>query len=130
MNAVEYVVLPGAVNKETRRRVLEEIERCDCPHFLVLFRDSKLQFRALYAFYPDTEEVSQSVVNQFVLLLKLRVKLQMFIDILLKGGRDWPCLLCLLNAKLNFVSKDWTRKMCTHQLNLKFSSILSRSVLE
>ena len=61
MNAVEYVVLPGAVNKETRRRVLEEIERCDCPHFLVLFRDSKLQFRALYAFYPDTEEVSQSV---------------------------------------------------------------------
>ena len=61
MNAVEYVVLPGAVNKETRRRVLEEIERCDCPHFLVLFRDSKLQFRALYAFYPDTEEVSPSV---------------------------------------------------------------------
>ena len=57
MNAVEYVVLPGAVNKETRRRVMEEIEKCDCPHFLILFRDSKLQFRALYAFYPDTEEV-------------------------------------------------------------------------
>ena len=57
MNAVEYVVLPGEVNKETRRRVLEEIEKCDCPHFLILFRDSKLQFRALYAFYPDTEEV-------------------------------------------------------------------------
>ena len=57
MNAVEYVVLPGEVNKDTRRRVLEEIEKCDCPHFLILFRDSKLQFRALYAFYPDTEEV-------------------------------------------------------------------------
>ena len=45
------------VNKETRRRVMEEIEKCDCPHFLILFRDSKLQFRALYAYYPDTEEV-------------------------------------------------------------------------
>merc|ERR1712013_735086 len=47
----------GAVNKETRMRVLEEIERCDCPHFLILFRDSKLQFRGLYAYYPDTDEV-------------------------------------------------------------------------
>merc|ERR1719150_1990436 len=41
----------------TRLRVMEEIEKCDCPHFLILFRDSKLQFRALYAYYPDTEEV-------------------------------------------------------------------------
>jgi len=57
MNAIEYVVYPGAVNKELRLRVLEEIERCECPHFLLLFRDSRLQFRALYAFYPDTEEV-------------------------------------------------------------------------
>jgi len=57
MNAVEYVVFPGVVNKETRMRVLEEIERCECPHFLILFRDSKLQFRGLYAYYPDTEEV-------------------------------------------------------------------------
>ena len=32
-------------------RVLEEIEMCDCPHFLILLRDSKLQY------YPDTEEV-------------------------------------------------------------------------
>ena len=63
MNAVEYVVLPGEVNKETRRRVLEEIEKCDCPHFLILFRDSKLQFRALYAFYPDTEEVRLYILD-------------------------------------------------------------------
>ena len=64
MNAVEYVVLPGAVNKETRRRVLEEIEKCDCPHFLILFRDTKLQFRALYAYYPDTEEVNTGLSVQ------------------------------------------------------------------
>ena len=29
----------------------------DCPHFLILFRDAKCQFRGLYAYYPDTEEV-------------------------------------------------------------------------
>ena len=33
------------------------IDRCDCPHFLLLFRDVKCQFRGLYAYYPDTEEV-------------------------------------------------------------------------
>jgi len=36
---------------------LDVIDRCDCPHFLLLFRDAKCQFRGLYAYYPDTEEV-------------------------------------------------------------------------
>ena len=57
MNAIEYVVFPGAVNKETRKTVLEEIDSLDCPHFLILFRDAKFQFRGLYAYYPDTDEV-------------------------------------------------------------------------
>jgi hypothetical protein len=57
LNAVEYVVFPGAVNRETRERVLDIIDRCDCPHFLLLFRDQKCQFRGLYAYYPDTDEV-------------------------------------------------------------------------
>ena len=57
MNALEHAVFPGAVNKDVRERVMDEIDACDCPHFLVLFRDSKCQFRGLYAYYPDTEEV-------------------------------------------------------------------------
>jgi len=57
LNAIEYVVFPGVVNAETRNRVLDVIDRCDCPHFLLLFRDMKCQFRGLYAYYPDTEEV-------------------------------------------------------------------------
>lgn len=57
MNAFEHAVFPGAVNKDTRMRVLEEIDACDCPHFLILFRDGKCQFRGLYAYYPDTDEV-------------------------------------------------------------------------
>jgi len=57
MNSLEHAVFPGAVNKQTRERVLDEIDACDCPHFLILFRDSKCQFRGLYAYYPDTDEV-------------------------------------------------------------------------
>ena len=57
LNAIEYVVFPGVVNADTRNRVLDVIDRCDCPHFLLLFRDAKCQFRGLYAYYPDTEEV-------------------------------------------------------------------------
>ena len=49
---------------------MEEIEKCDCPHFLILFRDSKLQFRALYAYYPDTEEVEFKSVSFTVKLIK------------------------------------------------------------
>ena len=54
LNAVEYVVFAGMVSQDTREGVLD---RCDCPHFLILFRDSKCQFRGLYAYYPDTDEV-------------------------------------------------------------------------
>jgi calmodulin-regulated spectrin-associated protein len=57
MNAIEHVVFPGVVNRDTRMRVMEEIDALDCPHFLLLFRDTKCQFRGLYAYYPDTEEV-------------------------------------------------------------------------
>uniref|UniRef100_A0A0K2TD84 Patronin n=1 Tax=Lepeophtheirus salmonis TaxID=72036 RepID=A0A0K2TD84_LEPSM len=57
LNAIEFVVFPGVVNAETRNRVLNVVDRCDCSHFLLLFRDQKCQFRGLYAFYPDTDEV-------------------------------------------------------------------------
>lgn len=57
MNAVEFAVFPGVVNRQKLMDVLDEIDRCECPHFLLLFRDGKCQFRGLYAYYPDTEEV-------------------------------------------------------------------------
>ncbi|XP_073995220.1 calmodulin-regulated spectrin-associated protein patronin isoform X5 [Rhodnius prolixus] len=57
LNAVEYCVFPGAVNKEAKQRVIEEMNRSEAKHFLVLFRDAGCQFRALYAYYPETEEV-------------------------------------------------------------------------
>lgn len=57
LNAVEYCVFPGVVNKEAKQRVLEEIARSESKHFLILFRDAGCQFRALYSYCPDREEV-------------------------------------------------------------------------
>ncbi|KAB7507571.1 Patronin [Armadillidium nasatum] len=57
LNAVEYCVFPGVVNQTAKQRVLEEVARSESKHFLILFRDSGCQFRALYSYNPDLEEV-------------------------------------------------------------------------
>ncbi|XP_057664944.1 patronin isoform X8 [Diorhabda carinulata] len=59
LNAVEYCVFPGAVNKEAKKRVLEEINRSESKHFLILFRDAGCQFRALYSYCPEREEINK-----------------------------------------------------------------------
>lgn len=56
VNAIN-TVLAGAVNNDTKRKVLEEINRSDSKHFLILFRDAGCQYRAIYSYNPDTEEV-------------------------------------------------------------------------
>uniref|UniRef100_A0A8D8ZUJ9 Patronin n=1 Tax=Cacopsylla melanoneura TaxID=428564 RepID=A0A8D8ZUJ9_9HEMI len=56
LNAVEYCVFPGAVNRDAKHRVLDEIHRSETRHFLILFRDARCQFRALYAYTPDSED--------------------------------------------------------------------------
>jgi calmodulin-regulated spectrin-associated protein len=56
LNALN-IVLAGAVNVETKSRVLEEMNNSDSKHFLILFRGAGLQFRAIYAYNPDREEV-------------------------------------------------------------------------
>ncbi|KAF5910270.1 hypothetical protein HPG69_007391 [Diceros bicornis minor] len=35
----------------------DELEKCDANHYIILFRDAGCQFRALYCYYPDTEEI-------------------------------------------------------------------------
>lgn len=57
LNAVEYCVFPGTVNREAKGKVLDEIARSESKHFLILFRDAGCQFRALYSYFPDREEV-------------------------------------------------------------------------
>lgn len=56
-NAVSYAVFPGTVNQTAKHRVLEEINRSESKHFLILFRDSGCQFRAVYSYNPEMEEI-------------------------------------------------------------------------
>ncbi|XP_054168829.1 patronin-like [Oppia nitens] len=56
LNAIN-VVLAGAVNAETKRKVSESINSSDSKHYLILFRNAGLQFRAVYTYNPDREEV-------------------------------------------------------------------------
>ncbi|XP_076361830.1 patronin-like isoform X2 [Tachypleus tridentatus] len=55
-NAVN-TVLAGAVNAETKKKVLEAISNSNSKHFLILFRDSGCQFRAIYSYNPEQEEI-------------------------------------------------------------------------
>ncbi|XP_037032835.1 patronin isoform X7 [Bradysia coprophila] len=57
LNAVEFCVFPGIVNREAKQKVLEKIEKSEAKHFLVLFRDAGCQFRALYSYWPENETV-------------------------------------------------------------------------
>lgn len=61
LNAVEYCVFPGVVNRDAKQKVLEKIARSDAKHFLVLFRDAGCQFRALYSYYPENSDIVQKL---------------------------------------------------------------------
>lgn len=57
LNAVEYCVFPGVVNRDAKQKVLDKINRSEAKHFLILFRDAGCQFRALYSYWPENETV-------------------------------------------------------------------------
>ncbi|XP_059920089.1 calmodulin-regulated spectrin-associated protein 1-B isoform X2 [Gadus macrocephalus] len=56
-NAISHCCLAGKVNEPQKNQILEELERSDSNHLLILFRDGGCQFRSLYTFVPDTEEM-------------------------------------------------------------------------
>ncbi|KAG9343669.1 hypothetical protein JZ751_013047, partial [Albula glossodonta] len=56
-NALSRCCLAGKVNEPQKNKILEEMEKCAANHFLILFRDSSCQFRAVYAMNPETEEM-------------------------------------------------------------------------
>ncbi|XP_036089663.1 calmodulin-regulated spectrin-associated protein 3 isoform X4 [Rousettus aegyptiacus] len=58
-NALSHCCLAGKVNEPQKNRILEEIEKSKANHFLILFRDSSCQFRALYTLSGETEELSR-----------------------------------------------------------------------
>ncbi|XP_048875665.1 calmodulin-regulated spectrin-associated protein 1-B-like isoform X2 [Brienomyrus brachyistius] len=56
-NAIAHCCLAGKVNEPQKNSILEELEKCESNHLMILFRDGGCQFRALYSFFPDTEEI-------------------------------------------------------------------------
>ncbi|XP_034871363.1 calmodulin-regulated spectrin-associated protein 1 isoform X3 [Mirounga leonina] len=56
-NAISHCCLAGKVNEPHKNSILEELEKCDANHYIILFRDAGCQFRALYCYYPDSEEI-------------------------------------------------------------------------
>ncbi|XP_053138327.1 calmodulin-regulated spectrin-associated protein 1 isoform X2 [Hemicordylus capensis] len=56
-NAISHCCLAGKVNEPHKNSILEELEKCDANHYIILFRDAGCQFRALYCYHPDAEEI-------------------------------------------------------------------------
>uniref|UniRef100_A0A915MWF8 CKK domain-containing protein n=1 Tax=Meloidogyne javanica TaxID=6303 RepID=A0A915MWF8_MELJA len=57
LNALQYSIFPGHVSNESRQKVQNAIASSDSKHFLVLFRDHRLQYRGLYTWDQFSEAV-------------------------------------------------------------------------
>ncbi|XP_077471762.1 calmodulin-regulated spectrin-associated protein 2 isoform X2 [Stigmatopora argus] len=58
-NALAHCCLAGKVNEGQKNKIIDEIEKSDANSFLVLFRDAGCQFRSVYAYCPETEEITR-----------------------------------------------------------------------
>ncbi|XP_072310735.1 calmodulin-regulated spectrin-associated protein 1-B-like [Eucyclogobius newberryi] len=59
INAIAHCCLAGKVNENQKNVILEELDKCESHHLIILFRDGGCQFRAIYAYNPDTEETTK-----------------------------------------------------------------------
>ncbi|KAM9326299.1 calmodulin-regulated spectrin-associated protein 2 [Gastrophryne carolinensis] len=60
-NAISHCCLAGKVNEGQKNKILEEMEKSNAHNFLILFRDSGCQFRSVYTYNPETEEIHKLV---------------------------------------------------------------------
>ncbi|XP_042353280.1 calmodulin-regulated spectrin-associated protein 2 isoform X2 [Plectropomus leopardus] len=58
-NALAHCCLAGKVNEGQKNKILDEMEKSEANNFLVLFRDGGCQFRSVYAYCPETEEITK-----------------------------------------------------------------------
>ncbi|KAM4721549.1 calmodulin-regulated spectrin-associated protein 2 [Rhinophrynus dorsalis] len=58
-NAISHCCLAGKVNEGQKNKILEEMEKSNANNFLILFRDSGCQFRSVYTYFPETEEITK-----------------------------------------------------------------------
>lgn len=47
----------AALTRLSPRPSVQELEKCDANHYIILFRDAGCQFRALYCYSPDSEDI-------------------------------------------------------------------------
>ncbi|XP_030198074.1 calmodulin-regulated spectrin-associated protein 1a isoform X1 [Gadus morhua] len=57
INAIAHCCLAGKVNESQKNVVLEELEKCKANHLLILLRDGSCQYRGIYCYLTDTEEI-------------------------------------------------------------------------
>ncbi|XP_056276934.1 calmodulin-regulated spectrin-associated protein 2 isoform X2 [Pseudoliparis swirei] len=58
-NALVHCCLAGKVNEGQKNKILDEMEKSEANNFLLLFRDGGCQFRSVYAYCPETEEITK-----------------------------------------------------------------------
>lgn len=58
-NALSHCCLAGKVNEGQKNKILDEMEKSGANNFLVLFRDAGCQFRSVYTYCPETEEITK-----------------------------------------------------------------------
>ncbi|XP_069366904.1 calmodulin-regulated spectrin-associated protein 2 isoform X3 [Paralichthys olivaceus] len=58
-NALAHCCLAGKVNEGQKNKILDEMEKSEANNFLVLFRDAGCQFRSVYAYCPETAEITR-----------------------------------------------------------------------
>ncbi|XP_062919974.1 calmodulin-regulated spectrin-associated protein 2a isoform X2 [Mobula hypostoma] len=58
-NAISHCCLAGKVNENQKNKILAEMENSEANNFLILFRDASCQFRSLYTYNPETEEITK-----------------------------------------------------------------------
>uniref|UniRef100_H3C0Y9 Calmodulin regulated spectrin associated protein family member 2 n=1 Tax=Tetraodon nigroviridis TaxID=99883 RepID=H3C0Y9_TETNG len=58
-NALAHCCLAGKVNEGQKNKILDEMEKSEANNFLVLFRDAGCQFRSVYTYCPETEEITR-----------------------------------------------------------------------
>nr|CAB3227525.1 calmodulin-regulated spectrin-associated protein 1 [Phallusia mammillata] len=62
-NALNHCCLPGKVNETVRKKTLRALDESSARHLMILFRDNKCQYRAIYSYNPDEEKLRKITGN-------------------------------------------------------------------
>ncbi|XP_035659283.1 calmodulin-regulated spectrin-associated protein 1-B-like [Branchiostoma floridae] len=63
INALKDCCLAGEVNNQVKGKVLEALAMSESFHYVILFRDARCQFRAVYSYNPENEKIHKLVGN-------------------------------------------------------------------